>query len=170
MKKRLAILFIVMAMVFTACNSKSTDRGTEAPPSVVQPDTSPISVPTSENKNTDKKGTDNKEVDIDLTTMSSTMVYSEVYNIMTNPDDYIGKTIKMTGEYYNYLSADETVAFPACVIADATACCQQGIEFVLEKGDYPEEGTTVTVTGVFKPYIDETDGYTYYHLENSIFS
>ena len=29
--------------------------------------------------------------DVDLTLLSSTMVYSEVYNMMVDPDSYIGK-------------------------------------------------------------------------------
>ena len=40
---------------------------------------------------------DSAPVDLDLTSMSGTMVYSEVYNIMSNPDEYIGKTIRMNG-------------------------------------------------------------------------
>lgn len=35
------------------------------------------------------------EPDVDLTTLSSTMVYSEVYNMMCEPDRYLGKRIKM---------------------------------------------------------------------------
>jgi len=87
-------------------------------------------------------------VDIDLTKMSSTMVYSEVYSMLMSPDDYIGKTIKMTGDKYF-----------ACVIQDATACCWQGMEFVLVDeyeypNDYPELGEEITVTGVFDTYLE----------------
>ena len=108
-----------------------------------------------------------EKVDLDLTTLSSTMVYSEVANIMTTPEEYVGKTMKIEGDFYNFLSSDGTAQFPACVIADATACCQQGIEFELNDGNYPQEGTNVTVIGTFEPYIDNTDGGTYYHLENA---
>ena len=38
-------------------------------------------------------------VDVDLTALSSTMVYSEVYNMMMSPNDYIGKVVKMQGTY-----------------------------------------------------------------------
>ena len=40
--------------------------------------------------------------DVDLTTLSSTMVYSEVYNMMTAPSDYIGKNVKMKGNFSYY--------------------------------------------------------------------
>lgn len=55
----------------------------------------------------------------------------------------------------------------ACVIADATACCSQGLEFVLEgdytyPDDYPELGTDITVVGTFDTY--DENGQTYCHL------
>ena len=71
-------------------------------------------------------------VDVDLTALSSTMVYSEVYNMLYfYPEDYYGKTVKMTGLFNVYQSVDENgvvldmpVAY-ACIISDATACCAE---------------------------------------------
>ena len=45
----------------------------------------------------------------------------------------------------------------ACIIQDATACCAQGIEFELEgdykyPDDYPSDGETICVEGVFETY------------------
>ena len=102
-------------------------------------------------------------VDVDLTALSSTMVYAEVFNMMMNPNDYIGKTIKMHGSFAIGYSnnADgtmntESIVF-ACVIADATACCSQGIEFVLSgehtyPDDYPALSSEITVVGTFTTY------------------
>lgn len=112
-------------------------------------------------------------IDVDLTKLSSTMVYSEVYNMMYTPDDYVGKTIKMEGQFAIYQATDENGAlipdqiYFACVIADATACCSQGLEFVLAgehtyPNDYPELGSEITVTGTFELY--EEDGYQYCRL------
>ena len=36
-----------------------------------------------------------RKVDVDLTDMSATMVYSEVFDMVNKPDEYIGKTIKV---------------------------------------------------------------------------
>lgn len=109
-------------------------------------------------------------VDVDLTTLSSTMVYSEVYNMMIMPEDYMGKTIKMSG-MFSYMT-DETTGneYYACIIMDATACCSQGIEFELAgdytyPDDYPEIGGDITVTGTFDVY--EEDGYKYCTLRNA---
>ena len=112
-------------------------------------------------------------IDVDLTKLSSTMVYSEVYNMMYSPDDYVGKTVKMEGQFAIYQATDENGAlipdqiYFACVIADATACCSQGLEFVLAgehsyPADYPELGTEITVVGTFQTY--EENGYMYCHL------
>lgn len=103
-------------------------------------------------------------IDVDLTVLSSTMIYSEVYNMMAVPDDYIGKTIKMEGAYSFF--EDETTGkqYYACIIQDATACCAQGIEFVPTEDfrypeDFPEEGEDVTVVGTFSLY--EENGFQY---------
>ena len=116
-------------------------------------------------------------VDVDLTVLSSTMVYSEVYNMLYfYPENYYGKTVKMTGQFNVYQWVDESgvvadmpVAY-ACIISDATACCAEGVEFVLEGDytypeDYPELGTEITVIGEFQPY--EENGMTWYHLVNA---
>ena len=94
-------------------------------------------------------------IDIDLTQLSSTMVYSEVYNMMMAPEDYIGKTVKMSGAYATYHDDATGNDYYACIIQDATACCTQGMEFVLADGNYPtEEGSEVTVSGVFDIYTE----------------
>ena len=107
------------------------------------------------------------ELDVDLTALSSTMVYSEVYNMMYEPDRYVGKRIKMDGQFAVYEDPNTGAVYTACIIMDATACCSQGLEFVLtgEKtypNDYPELGSEITVTGTFQLY--DENGATYCHL------
>jgi len=98
------------------------------------------------------------EYDVDLTVLSSTMVYSEVYNMMVYPENYLGKTVKMSGYFMVY--EGEKRNYYACVIQDATACCSQGIEFILADNliypeDYPEPGTIITVSGIFDVYSED---------------
>ena len=106
------------------------------------------------------------EVEIDLTKLSSTMVYSQVLDMMTEPESYRGKTVRMRGQaastYYDV--TDRT--YHAVIIADATACCAQGIEYELCTGEsYPEDGGETTVTGIFGTY--EEFERTYYYLEEA---
>ena len=115
-------------------------------------------------------------MDVDLTVLSSTMVYSEVYNMLYNaPAHYLGKTVKARGEFSIYQLVTDGVLQPdpvsyACIISDAAACCAEGMEFVLEgdytyPDDYPELGTEITVIGEFQSY--EENGMTWYHLVNA---
>ena len=99
------------------------------------------------------------DVDLDLTILSKTMVYSEVYNIMVSPEDYVGKIIRMNGIYNTFIDEATGIRYFYCIIQDATACCAQGIEFVLTDDykfpdDYPENGDIATVVGRFDTYME----------------
>jgi hypothetical protein len=100
-----------------------------------------------------------ENIDIDLTVMSSTMVYSQVSEIMADPDAYVGKIMKMKGLLTVFHSEETGKYYFGCLIQDATACCAQGIEFELAgdyqyPDDYPPENTEITVVGVFDTYIE----------------
>lgn len=106
-------------------------------------------------------------IDVDLTKLSSTMVFAEVYNMMFSPDEYIGKTIKARGTFGVYHDQVKDIYYFAVVIADALACCQQGLEFVWAGDhkypeDYPSLETEIEVIGTFNRY--EEDGYTFFNL------
>lgn len=112
----------------------------------------------------------NGDIDVDLTQLSSTFVYSEVYNMMVEPDKYVGKTIRMTGAFNVYEDEKTKKIYYSCLISDATACCQQGIEFELKgkhkyPDDYPKQDEEITVTGEFEIY--KEDGEDYCRLKNA---
>ena len=95
---------------------------------------------------------DGSKVDYDLSEMNSNMVYSQVFNMMIEPEIYDDKVIKMRGNfaiYPNSPTANGGTSY-AVIISDALACCQQGIEFKYDFGDnLPKEGAVITVTGVY---------------------
>ena len=105
-----------------------------------------------------------RPVDLDLTKLSGTVVYSQVYDMMMNPDSYMGQIIKMRGSFSYFQDPETKQEYFAAIIADATACCAQGIEFVWE-GDhvYPQEypplETEITVTGTFSTYYEGENMY-----------
>ncbi len=97
------------------------------------------------------------KVDVDLTTMSASVVYSAVYDMISNPSSYKGKVVRMKGPLAMYQDPSSGKRYFACIIKDATACCSQGIEFELGgrysyPEDYPELGTEITVAGTFDTY------------------
>ena len=108
-------------------------------------------------------------VDVDLTKLSATMVYAEVNQMVTVPTDYMGKSVKMNGQLRVMHNDELNTDYFFVVIADATACCSQGIEFIWDNGnkvypdDFPAEYTEVIVTGTFSSY-DEL-GTTYYYID-----
>ncbi len=131
----------------------------------VAPASAPAPVGEAEASNGSTEG-----IDVDLTALSSTMVYAEVYQMMVSPESYIGKSVKMDGAFASYHDEASDRTYFACVVADATACCSQGIEFVLTEDytypdDYPEEGGEICVVGVFDTY--QEGGYTYCTLRNA---
>ncbi len=113
---------------------------------------------------------DNTNIDVDLTQMSNTMIYSTVSNMMLNPNVYDRQKIKIRGTYRPF--HDETTGknYNILIIPDATACCEQGMEFSLAgehkfPDDYPNEGQYITVTGIFSSY--KEDGLTYVELSDA---
>ena len=106
-------------------------------------------------------------VDLDLSRMSSTIVYAELYNIQYDPGQYLGKIIRISGQYSVYRDPVTQAVYYACVVPDATACCMQGMEFV-PAGEAPDPDSPydpemiITVTGRLELYVEE--GCSYLHL------
>lgn len=103
-------------------------------------------------------------VDIDLTQLSGVMAYSEVFNMMTAPDDYVGKTVRIKGNFASFSDEATDEHFFAVMISDAAACCQLGLDFVLDGGGkypdaYPDEGAAVTVVGKYEIYKEGENKY-----------
>lgn len=181
------LLAACMAVSLCACGKDSEkDAGNDTPSSDVEVSAPTESIPApNEQETPDEQQTPEEPeqtqtsadgVDVDLTVLSSTMVYSEVYNMLYNdPAHYLGKTVKARGTFSIYQLVTDGVLQPdpvsyACIISDAAACCAEGMEFVLEgdltyPDDYPELGTEITVIGEFQSY--EENGMTRYHLVNA---
>lgn len=100
-------------------------------------------------------------IDVDLSSMSGTIAYSQVYDMLYNPSRYEGKIVKMQGPFSVFYSNETKLYYPAVIIKDATACCSQGIEFVLYgnpdyPSGYPQAGSEITVVGEFEIYYEGT--------------
>lgn len=93
-----------------------------------------------------------EKIDVDLTKLSATMVYSEVFNILQTPADYRGKVFKIRGTYMRLHDPQKNEDHHACIIKDATACCMQGMEFELVDKNYPPNDSEITLLGRFDTY------------------
>lgn len=169
MKKFLSIFLLLTIILLTGCgvNSDRTVAATAVPTAVPAIADQSAATPTPDTVHlpAEKTGTSNPAIyDVDLTNMGATMVYSYVFSIVSEPAQYVGQRFKMQGTYeMTYWSATE-LNYHFVVVADATACCAQGIEFVLDEGlSYPAEGDQIEITGTFGSYeeLDET----YYYIQ-----
>lgn len=176
-KKILSLIGIAGILAITACNKTSVPAGPvagngptgvndviEARMTETEEEIDYFSDYSEDTENTDggttaTTGTPAEGVDVDLTAMSGTMVYSEVYNMMTHPSDYVGKCIKMSGQFVVFNDESTGHTYYACIIKDATACCAQGVEFMPAAkysfpGDFPKDGEEITVVGSFSTYME----------------
>jgi len=107
---------------------------------------------------------------IDLTKMSKIMVYSSLFNIVSDYKKYVGKEIILSGNFTRYLDEETNKVYYICIIQDATACCTAGINFIPDAKysypkDFPKENAKITVRGVLDTY--EENGNIFCQLINT---
>lgn len=177
MKRLLCLLLAALTVLgLGACGEKSGGETTF--PTTASEEPKPLqtlSLETGEREQTAPTADTAESTFVDLTALSSTMVYGEVFAMMSSPEDYVGKTVKMQGifskgQLYAAGSLNDGGTVFACVIQDATACCAQGIPFELAGDhtypqDYPELGDTITVVGTFE--IHEQEGMQFCRLRDA---
>ncbi len=163
-KKLLNIVSLTLVFALTSCGEdsgtfESNESGTE--------ELSLEDIQNAMNKKNEKTAEKKDEVDpilgspddidVDLTVLSSTMVLSQVYDMLSYPESYVGDIVKMDGQFTSY-EDDTGRTIYACLIEDAAACCQSGFEFTWEAfedpANIPEALTEIEVVGVFDTYSD----------------
>ncbi len=146
-----ALLSVGLMLTAVSCGQANTKEPVVEQEAIE--DESPETEPT-EPEPVEKESSD---VDLDLTTLTSTMVYSEVFNMMMEPDSYVGKSVRISGTCNIYIDPNTKNVYYSCIVKDATQCCAQGLEFVLDPdkysdADYPAMDDEITVTGTFATY------------------
>lgn len=161
----LCILIFIMSGCSNEDSQDSTNSGNSVDPVIGgQMDNAGAqnNDPAQESAGTDERNPSEPfDVDYDLTAMSSDMVYATVYQMMVDPDTYVGKTIRMGGLYDTIYDEGTKTYYHYCIVQDALACCAQGLEFVWDDGshsypdEYPEENAEIVVQGVFETYQED---------------
>jgi hypothetical protein len=143
MKK--AVLLPVLGLVILLLTSCAPAGGNPPVPAETAPAAAPVTV------------------DLDLSGMSGTVVYGMVYQMVTTPERFVGKHVRMKGVFSSYYDNETKQRFFGCVISDALACCSQGLAFELAKPrkfpeEFPDEGTPIIITGDFDLVKEEDEG------------
>ena len=152
------ILCLMLALALTGCAGKSKSVEPEVETSTEESSAEPEESSEAAEESVEESSEEPEDgIDVDLTELSSTMVYGQLFEIMAAPDEYRGKTIKIKGQFSYFYDESEDQEYFACVVQDATACCAQGIEFVLAgdhtyPDDYPELDSEICVVGVYDTY------------------
>jgi len=108
------------------------------------------------------------DFDVDLTSLSSTMVQAEYERIVSNSEDYIGKTIRASGTYRIMANNDTGDFAHYIIIVQGDDCCQMGFEFKRDgdfsfPGDYPKPNAVIEITGVLDTH--KAFGASYLYIE-----
>lgn len=116
--------------------------------------------------NPDNTSGDNPTIDVDLSQMSTTMMYSYVTNMIEKPSEFEGKYVKAKGIHQSFTDDTTNITYHAILIYDSSTCCSQALEFVLEdETNYPALDETITIEGTFGTYNE--GGNTYCYLNQS---
>ena len=162
--KKLFLLITCLTLLSCKAKDKTNNAGLEAAAAAKNTVVEPVETTATSDSTT----RDPSKIDLDLTKMSATMIYSTIFDMLIMPEDYIDKNIKVSGWFETYTDPESGEVYYAVVVPDATACCQQGLEFVWPGDhkypeDFPEIKQDITVTGFYK--LIENDGITYNYLE-----
>ena len=142
------VLCLVILLMMAGCGKKEEPVAVDDGPKVT------VTVDTTQ---PEKQPEEEKEL-IDISFMNGKMIYSEIYNMTVSPEEYKRKRIRVKGQFAIGEDPNGNRIF-GCIVPDATACCSQGIEFVLKNDrkypdDYPKPGQWMILQGEFT-YYDE---------------
>ncbi len=115
-----------------------------------------------ENQIEDKQEEAKETYDVDLYLYSASVTYAAICDILNYPDEYMGKKIRYNGYFRSFYNEQDDKYYYVCIVSDATACCLQGLEFILRDGEeYPDENENITVSGTLDIYEEYGEYYLY---------
>lgn len=190
MMKKPLLFFVFISLIFlsfTSCSKKQSPQeledkvkqlmGLESAKELPIQEAEAVSIPSTKElieehkKKSSNINEDNSKIDLDLTKMSATMIYTTVFDMLIMPEEYQNRNIKVSGFFYVFVNKLTDEKYFAVIIPDATQCCQQGLEFIwmgdhIYPQDYPEIGQEIEITGRYQ-ITENEEGVTYTYLKVS---
>lgn len=100
--------------------------------------------------------------DVDLLDLSDIVAFSQVYNMMTEFEQFQGDVVRVNGNYYRHTIEEIDHSYHFLLLVDGTNCCTGILEFMVEDGvEYPESGENLLLIGEYSKYTDEYGTYPY---------
>ena len=100
---------------------------------------------------------------LDLSLLNDTMAYSQLINIIKEPEEYLGTPVIVKGIYTAPFNGFSHQYNYTVTIQDNTQCCAQGIEFIMKDENdldkLPQEGETVKISGVLELFEEGKHSY-----------
>ena len=93
------------------------------------------------------------EVDLDLTTLSGTLLTDQLAEIRADPETYAGKTLRVRGQYYAMVSGGDVQH--SLIVCDECHCTEVGITMVAGAETemvWPENNARIEITAVVESY------------------
>lgn len=105
----------------------------------------------------------------DLTMMSETMVFAQVFSLMSSPESFQDSTYKIQGEYEFYTIPETTEVIYFIVINDALGCCPTGIEIRFPENSEPlPDFCEILIEGIAHAGFEETFTYPYIEITSLV--
>jgi hypothetical protein len=108
-------------------------------------------------------------VDVDLTRLGDNMRMAEYANILSTPEEFLGKTIRVSGLYFTIVDPVSWRLTNIVTITEPDSCCPpEGFEVIVGSFDnplpfdFPLEGRRIELAGVFSSY--NVEGFDFYYL------
>ena len=143
MKHYYIAFFVILFLVFSSCSKTKQEK----PVAQIQ-----------ENQIASEATKIETKIDYDLSEMNYNMLSAITFEMLVEPEKYINKTVKMSGQFYSEIYEEKR--YYTVVVWDATKCCPAGMDFIPPQGfnfpkDFPEEESTITVTGILHENPDD---------------
>ncbi len=182
MKKITSYIILLSAMlVLVGCSQNSQSQAnpkdnldTQGPTEYVSEEKTTTAITFDKESTSSETQSVPKGKDYDLTTLDSNHVYHALEQLLLKPEDYIGGTIRIKGEYSSVYYNHMQQYYHYILVADHDGCSQM-LEFKWVDGSdlfpdkHPAEGTIIEVVGILESYQDKGDPSIYYRLNTTGF-
>ena len=92
---------------------------------------------------------------VDLSNMSDLMIYGMMFDVVSKPQDYEGKRMRLVGVYSPFKNPDTGEMEHTLIFYDITYCCEVELRVYMKDEyqypkDFPRDGEKMTVTGTLR--------------------